>query len=208
MRLTACCLIKVRTFLYLSHDVSGLDSLEQVYILIWSFVHSNGLVGTTEDEDLVHAMMLDAIFGILRKDDIQKAWKARCTLSSGQLEYLWKSLIDRNLIDETGKVLANEDFIDGLTQIACPVGLSSEQLNVVGTCIKNALKVASSTCTDMTKDDIQKAWLDIQLLTEKQLDLLRQDLSLQRVIDEDGIILCQKMIMRDTRIIRCPQYVF
>ena len=199
---------KGQNVLYLSHDVSGLDSLEQVYIHIWSFVHSKGLVGTTEDEDSVYEGMIDAIFGIFRTNDIEKAWMETCTLTSGELNCIWTTMIERNLMDETGAVLADEDVIKGLDEMDSLGRQSSKPTYVLLNCVKNVLKEAICTGAKIGKDDIQNQWLAMNLFTNEELHGLYQDLIRQNLIDNDGIILDKESIMRNEKVIKCPETLF
>ena len=140
---------KGQNILYLSHNVAGLDSLEQVYVYIWSFVHSQGLTGTKEDEEQVYKMIMNAMYGTLQLDHIQQALHRNAsagqregsTLKSDQLQEIWQELIDEKTIDKDGRILKSTAEINASSEIKFPEEIfdSSHREEIVA-CVKCALK--------------------------------------------------------------------
>ncbi|MDR2609138.1 MAG: hypothetical protein LBC06_00910 [Rickettsiales bacterium] len=95
--------------LYLSHSLADLDKLESVYLYIWKKVNlplsEEGFISLKIKEDV-----LDELYSIVKKEDLKKL---DSELSVEQVDQLWKSLIEANVLDAQGKVLkqsVNSDF--------------------------------------------------------------------------------------------------
>ena len=63
---------KAENVLYLSHDICDFDALEPLFVYIWSFVHGKGLAGTDQDVERVRDALMNAMYGTICKDDLEK----------------------------------------------------------------------------------------------------------------------------------------
>ncbi|CAF4754023.1 unnamed protein product, partial [Rotaria sp. Silwood2] len=89
--------------LYLSHQPPNLDSLESVYVFIWQMIVMNAVNGKCVPVSEMKTIVLDNIFSILDKKELNKLTKDRKII-----EEIWNELIENNNIDDSGKILSSE----------------------------------------------------------------------------------------------------
>ena len=86
--------------LYLSHDIPGMEMLESLYIFIKEKMKS-------ADDPLapIKSAVLFELFGQISKDDLQEA----LSIPKDEIEKIWSHLTQRNVIDQRGRLLIEEE---------------------------------------------------------------------------------------------------
>ncbi|XP_072017159.1 uncharacterized protein [Amphiura filiformis] len=127
---------KGQNVLYLSHSIPGLDTLEQVYVKIWIYIHSRGLYGSEEDIQLVKEFILADIQGYtIMKEQLKQE------LSSAQTEFdvqpLWSFLVRNGIIGTNGQILVRTEINKSPTpyKFTCPESILSQKQAGIVSCI-------------------------------------------------------------------------
>ena len=94
---------KAENVLYLSHDISDFDALEPLFVYIWSFVHGKDLAGTDEDVELVRGALMNAMYGTIRKDDLEKRLSFIPRIETIS-DVILRELRDKNILDKKGGI--------------------------------------------------------------------------------------------------------
>ena len=94
---------KAENVLYLSHDICDFDALEPLFVYIWSFVHGKGLVGTDQDVDLVRAALMNAMYGTVRKDDLEERLNFIPRVEAIS-DVILQVLREKNILDGKGRI--------------------------------------------------------------------------------------------------------
>lgn len=116
---------KGKNMLYLSHDLTGLDKLESVYLYIWERVNRPARsledYATIFNVKAIHESVLDNLYSRLKKEDIQQIDPK---LDVNQVKLIWDCLVDAGILDEEGRML-KEEILDNELETALLPNFSS-----------------------------------------------------------------------------------
>ncbi|XP_035792439.1 uncharacterized protein LOC118466796 [Anopheles albimanus] len=144
---------KGNNMLYLSHNLSGFDKLEPVYIFIWQWINrpatNSKELSAALDTSAIKEAILDEIYVRILKADIDEL---HVQLKQQEKLTIWARMIDANIIDERGNILKEtitEKDIDGI--------ISPEQDYAHS--VRNRLRYILNECTDRVRSIVIPIYL-------------------------------------------------
>uniref|UniRef100_A0A2M4B8K5 Putative preprotein translocase subunit seca n=1 Tax=Anopheles marajoara TaxID=58244 RepID=A0A2M4B8K5_9DIPT len=127
--------------LYLSHNLSGFDKLEPLYLFIWQWINrpaaNSKELSAALDTNAIKEAVLDEIYIRIHKteiDDLHAQLKQQDKLT------IWARLIDTGIIDERGNILKEhitEKDIDGIvaSELECTSSIRYRLRYILNECI-------------------------------------------------------------------------
>ncbi|XP_066925702.1 uncharacterized protein [Clytia hemisphaerica] len=98
---------KGQNVLYLSHNIPGLENLEDLYVSIWNFVHAECVIGSEEDIQQIMECIRSSMNERILVKNVEKIVGKDC------VEEIWNLLIRRNVIKEDGSIIDVDQLKSG-----------------------------------------------------------------------------------------------
>ena len=153
---------KAENVLYLSHDISDFDALEPLFVYIWSFVHDKDLAGTDEDVELVRAALMNAMYGTICKDDLEKRLNFIPRIETIS-DVILQELCDKNILDRKGRIRCLSKLKD--TKIVLDLNKKLDLDETIDTdgAVLNFLKDAARQGTEIDVPNYLEQFIELHL---------------------------------------------